>query len=173
MESQKEPEPLWAILELLGHKRLAGRVSEEERFGVNMGRIDIPNADGSYSTQFFGGASIYRLSPVTEEVARAVALSTHERPVQSWELPKQLPAKEPVLFRQEPMPPHSPEYLANERDAHNWGGTGDDDSEDDDDETATCSEKGCHNVPWGGCIRGRCALCCGRNCGPECPNPRF
>ena len=32
----------WAIVELMGHVKLAGKLSEEERFGVKMGRLDIP-----------------------------------------------------------------------------------------------------------------------------------
>jgi hypothetical protein len=79
----------WAILELMGHVRLAGRVTEESHFGVALGRIDIPTAAGDgYTTQYFGGASIYRLTPTTEEIARSVAAHSQPRPVQSWELPK-------------------------------------------------------------------------------------
>lgn len=32
---------MWAIVELMGHVRLAGYVTEEERFGAKLGRIDI------------------------------------------------------------------------------------------------------------------------------------
>lgn len=35
----------WAILELMGHVKLAGFVTEEELFGGKIGRIDIPGAD--------------------------------------------------------------------------------------------------------------------------------
>jgi hypothetical protein len=77
----------WAILELLGHVRLAGRVTEESHFGVALGRIDIPASDG-YTTQYFGGSSIYRLTPTTEEIARSVALQNQPAPVRTWELPK-------------------------------------------------------------------------------------
>src|SRR5580698_1089862 len=79
---------LWAILELMGHVRLGGKVSEEECFGAKMGRIEIPQADGSFVTQFFGGSSVYRLTPVSEEAARAVALHCQPEPVHSWEMPK-------------------------------------------------------------------------------------
>ena len=79
----------WAILELMGHVRLAGRVTEESHFGVALGRIDIPTQAGDgYTTQYFGGASIYRLTPTTEEIARSVAMHNQPRPVQTWELPK-------------------------------------------------------------------------------------
>lgn len=76
----------WAILELMGHVRLAGRVTEESHFGVAIGRIDIPTNDG-YTTQYFGGSSIYRLTPTTEEIARSVALHNQPMPVRTWELP--------------------------------------------------------------------------------------
>lgn len=77
----------WAILELMGHVKLAGRVTEEEHFGAKLGRIDIPRADGGFTTQFFGGGSVYRLTPTTEEIARHIAQNNQPRPVQVWELP--------------------------------------------------------------------------------------
>ena len=77
----------WAIVELMGHVRIAGLVTEVERFGSKLGRIDIPNGDG-FTTQFFNGNSIYRLTPTTEEIARHLAQSTQPEPVHRWELPK-------------------------------------------------------------------------------------
>jgi hypothetical protein len=88
MSNEQKSFENWAILELLGHVRLAGRVTEESHFGVALGRIDIPTAAGDgYTTQYFGGSSIYRLTPTTEEIARSVAAHSQPRPVQSWELP--------------------------------------------------------------------------------------
>lgn len=77
----------WAIVDLLGHVRIAGRVTEEERFGVKLGRIDIPNGAGGFTTQYFSGSSIYRLTPTTEEIARGVAAKSQPQPVHRWELP--------------------------------------------------------------------------------------
>lgn len=76
----------WCILELMGHVRLAGRVTEESLFGTALGRIDIPNGDG-FTTQYFGGSSVYRITPTTEEVARLVAVGNQPEPVHRWELP--------------------------------------------------------------------------------------
>lgn len=76
----------WAIVELLGHVRLAGLVSEEEHFGGKVGRIDVPMGDG-YVTQYFGHSSIYRITPCTEEAARAVAEHNQPRPIHQFELP--------------------------------------------------------------------------------------
>lgn len=85
----------WAILELMGHRKLAGLVSEESRFGTVMCRIDIPGPEGKSVTQFYGGSSIYAVTPCTEDLARAVAKSNQPAPVQRWELP-QLAAKSNV-----------------------------------------------------------------------------
>lgn len=82
----------WAIVELMGHVRMAGRVTEEERFGAKVGRIDVPRDDDGYTTVFFGGSSIYRLTPTTETIARAVAKSSQPRPVRAFELPAPAPA---------------------------------------------------------------------------------
>lgn len=82
----------WAIVELMGHRRLGGRVSQVEQYGVPMLRIDVPGVDGAdVATQFYSGGSLYCLTPTTEEMARAVALKNQPAPVQRWELPA-LPA---------------------------------------------------------------------------------
>ena len=83
-----EPKDMWAVLELMGHVRLAGHVTEEEHFGGKLGRIDVPNKNGGFTTQFFNASSIYRLTPTSEEVARNVALNCQPSPVHSWEMPK-------------------------------------------------------------------------------------
>lgn len=77
----------WAIVELMGHVRIAGLVTEVEKFGSKLGRVDVPNGD-SFTTQFFNGSSVYRLTPTTEEIARAAARSSQPSPVYRWELPK-------------------------------------------------------------------------------------
>ena len=98
-------EQQWAVLELLGHVRVAGKVTEEEHFGGVLGRIDIPDVNGGFTTQYFGGSSIYRLMPTTEEIARAVALTSQPEPIHPWELPARC------------QPPIVPARWQNERDA--------------------------------------------------------
>lgn len=80
-DAQAAPFETWAILELMGHVRIAGRITEEERFGTKMGRCDIPGPDDTiYATQYFGGASVYRMTPTTKEIATQVALQYQPRP---------------------------------------------------------------------------------------------
>lgn len=88
MSDSEKPYEGWAIVELMGHRRLAGLVSQAEQFGVAMLRVDVPGENGEVSaTQFYGGSSIYCLTPTTEEIARAVALRNRPEPVARWELP--------------------------------------------------------------------------------------
>lgn len=84
----------WAILELMGHRRLGGLVSDVEMFGARVLRIDVPHATapGKFSTQFYTPASLYCLTPTTEELARAVAAANQPAPVSRWDLPA--PAEE-------------------------------------------------------------------------------
>lgn len=75
----------WCICELLGHVRLAGFLTEEEHFGCKMGRIDIPGPNGQLVTQFFTGASVYRITPTSEAIAREIAKQS-SAPVGRWDL---------------------------------------------------------------------------------------
>jgi hypothetical protein len=87
-EASAKPET-WCILELMGHLKLAGRLSEEERFGVKLGRIDVPEGDG-FMTQYFGGSSVYRITVVSEQVARDVARTHAAPPVMPWDYPRRI-----------------------------------------------------------------------------------
>lgn len=89
IEQTTTPFEVWGILELMGHVKTAGLISEQELFGTTLGRIDIPTDDGQMITQYFGGGSVYRLTPVSEMVARAFAARNTPRPVSTehWKLP--------------------------------------------------------------------------------------
>lgn len=84
----------WAILELMGHRRLAGFVRDVEMFGGRMCRIDVPGPVGGEpkATQFYAAGAIYCVTPTTEETARRVAETGDVAPVKPWEFPSQLPA---------------------------------------------------------------------------------
>ena len=80
----------WAILELMGHRRLAGYVREQDVAGASFVRIDVPRADvenEALATQFYAPAAVYCITPTTEETARRVAVLAHPTPVKQWELP--------------------------------------------------------------------------------------
>lgn len=76
------------IVELLGHRRLAGRIREVQLAGHGFLRLDIPAAGSDPArTQFIAPGSVYALHPVDEATARAAAVQWRPTPVQRWELP--------------------------------------------------------------------------------------
>jgi hypothetical protein len=78
----------WAIVELMGHRRLAGYVREVELAGAAMLRLDVPErGDEPAATQFYSAGALYCLTPTTEDTARQVAVGARVAPVQRWELP--------------------------------------------------------------------------------------
>jgi hypothetical protein len=66
----------WAVVDLMGHITIAGRVTKPGEYG-GLWQIDIPKEE-SYCTEFFSSQSVYRIRIVSEEIARAYALQQHE-----------------------------------------------------------------------------------------------
>lgn len=77
----------WAVLELMGHRRLVGKLSEATIAGASFLRIDIPGADGQETTQFYAPSAVYAITPTTEELARRAASLNTVAPINRWELP--------------------------------------------------------------------------------------
>lgn len=84
----QEPFAEWCIVELLGHRRLAGYVQEVQLAGAGFLRLDIPEADGDPGrTQYIAPGSVYALHPVGEATARRAAQAWRPEPVSRWDLP--------------------------------------------------------------------------------------
>lgn len=78
----------WAVLEIMGHRRLGGFVRECQIAGAGMLRIDVPaDGDTPAATVFYPPSSVYALTPCSEPAARAVAAANRVEPVHAWELP--------------------------------------------------------------------------------------
>jgi hypothetical protein len=77
---------IWAIAELMGHRRLGGFVREVELAGAKMLRIDVPGEGDKQTTQFYGANALFCLTPTTEEIARSVARGAQPAPVHRFEL---------------------------------------------------------------------------------------
>jgi hypothetical protein len=72
----------WSVVELFGHKMIAGLAMKDESFGGPMLRVDIPAVDGVPSfTEFYNLTAIYGLHPVSEQVARATAEQVRHTPI--------------------------------------------------------------------------------------------
>jgi hypothetical protein len=74
----------FAIVALMGHHQVAGRLSEAMVAGCPLLQVDIPLEDGSWSTRQFGAAAIYEITYVSEDVARAIAKQNPAHPISVW-----------------------------------------------------------------------------------------
>lgn len=85
-ESEKQtqyPFECWALVELMGHARIAGRVSEQQVAGAGFVRVDVPETSaGPEYTRLFAPAAIYAITPTTEALAKAAAAQYDNRPLQ-------------------------------------------------------------------------------------------
>ena len=95
--SESAPYEGWAILELMGHRRLAGYLSEQTIGGAAFVRIDVPgnsteeerklHGENWVATQFYAPSAIYCITPTLETLARKLALANVPAPVTRWDLP--------------------------------------------------------------------------------------
>lgn len=70
-----------AIVELMGHLRLAGYTTEVTIAGAGFLRVDVPDADGAVkATKYCSPQSIYAITPCDEATARRTANPPMWRP---------------------------------------------------------------------------------------------
>lgn len=79
----------WALVELFGHQKIVGKVSEATLAGGAFLRVDVPEFNGQPAfTRFYGPGAIYSINPVTEDIARGLMARYQNRPVSRFELPQ-------------------------------------------------------------------------------------
>jgi len=72
----------WAIVEVMGHARYAGRVTEEAVGGCSFVRVDVPEIDDLPGfTKLLGQSSIFSITPVAREVAVEAVKQFRSRPI--------------------------------------------------------------------------------------------
>lgn len=96
------PAALWAVLELFGHQRIAGKVSEHVFGGANLVRVDVPEVvvtEWDYDesppvrrqrlvqahTRSFGAGAIYAVNWCDEDVAIEAAKSIKHEPLKPYQ----------------------------------------------------------------------------------------
>ena len=118
----------WVVLELMGHRKLAGLLTEQEIAGHGFLRLEVPGAPeeppwhklredeladghecGYYcrkarpavapTTQFYAPSAVYAITPTTEDVARRMMAGLRYEPVSRYEVPA-LPAAEEPEFEE-------------------------------------------------------------------------
>lgn len=85
---EKAPEELkaWALVELFGHQRIVGYLSQQTFGSSVLFRVDVPDLlkDGKIErkgfTRYFGVASIYSITPIDEDSVRKMLPSIDGTP---------------------------------------------------------------------------------------------
>lgn len=107
----------YAIVEVLGHRTIVGRVEEVERFGAKLMSIQPLYRGELLDAVLIGGGSIYQFTPCSRETAALRA------PKEDWQLPPSvravlppamLPA--PEAAEDEDEPTFAPRFLADDED---------------------------------------------------------
>jgi hypothetical protein len=75
------------IVDLYGHSRIAGRVTEQAVAGGAFLRVDVPEVEGQQGfTKFYGANAVYAITPVSEEVMLAAVRGLRVVPISPYEL---------------------------------------------------------------------------------------
>lgn len=101
METTTEKFDLWCLVELFGHTKIYGRVTEQNIAGANMLRVDVPETPSQPAfTRFFGSAAIYSINPLDEKTCRFMAEKLEARPIESWNI-SEVAKKHNLLLQQQ------------------------------------------------------------------------
>lgn len=104
MSEDTKPLPAgeYAIVEVLGHRTLVGRVEEIERFGTKLMQIEPLYRGELLDPVLIGGSSIYQFTACTADTAAARA------PKHDWQLPASVRAVLPAALLTAPA--EDPEF---------------------------------------------------------------
>lgn len=99
------PDGEYAIVELLGHRTLIGRIAEVERFGTKLLQIEPIYRGELLPPVFHHGSSLYALTPCSREVANGRGAT------QDYQLPTPVRARlEPTLLSDQTNPTTDADY---------------------------------------------------------------
>lgn len=85
--SNNETLELWAIVELFGHTKLAGKAIEYTVGSATFIRVDVPETKEQPAfSRLLNPSAIYAINPVTEDVARVTANALNKAPIEAWDI---------------------------------------------------------------------------------------
>lgn len=75
------------LVELFGHNRISGMISEHALGNSVMIRIDVPETNQNPAfTKFVNPSSVYALNPIAEEMMHQMAEEIKAKPIQFYDL---------------------------------------------------------------------------------------
>jgi hypothetical protein len=88
---EQEKKEMWALVELFGHNRIAGRVTEAEIGAGALIRVEVPAVkDKDPLTKYYNVKAIYGITPVDEATARRMAESIDSAPINAYSLEREV-----------------------------------------------------------------------------------
>jgi len=88
---EQETKELWALVELFGHQRIAGKVVEAEIGGGHLIRVEVPAVKGREPlTKYYNVKAVYGITPVDEPTARRMAEDIDPSPVNSYSIDREI-----------------------------------------------------------------------------------
>lgn len=80
---------LFAVVELFGHQKMAGKITEHNFGTATFIKVSVPETEQQPAyDRLLNPSAIYAINPVTEEVANEMAKSFQQRPIESWDIRK-------------------------------------------------------------------------------------
>lgn len=80
-----------AIIELMGHQRIAGHVTEIQLGGHSLLQVDVPETKSVPAfTRILSPSAIYAINPCTPEMAQMAAESIKSKPIMEFDMQRMI-----------------------------------------------------------------------------------
>lgn len=78
---------MWCLVELFGHQKLSGKVSERNLGGAAFLQVDVPETTNNPAfTKILNPSAIYAINPIDEQTAKAYAENIESKPINTWDV---------------------------------------------------------------------------------------
>lgn len=95
----------WCIVELFGHQKIAGKVSEQVIAGQGFVRVDVPGFGEQVEfSRLYGSGAIYSIIPTSEDVVKMYLRKNTFQPIHPYELALPSPKKSVLDYSEENEP---------------------------------------------------------------------
>lgn len=87
----KEQKEMWALIELFGHQRIAGKVTQCELGAGALIRVDVPAiGDRAPLTKFYNVKAIYGITPVDQATCERMAKDIRAEPISEYSIQREM-----------------------------------------------------------------------------------